>query len=54
MPLSRFLMMSWDSTEMVSHYLPQISGWRSVNLSYFLTRRPPRVQYSSREGGVDL
>ena len=45
------VMVSGDSTEVVSHSLPQVQGWGSVNPSHLSTHHPPRIWlYSLWEG----
>jgi len=39
-PKSCVFMVSWGTTEVVSHCLPQVPGWGSVNLSNLFTSRP--------------
>jgi len=38
------VMVSWDSTEIVSRCLPQVTGWGSVNLSHLFTHHAPRTR----------
>ena len=47
MPKGRFLMtwhdmVSWDTTELVSHCIPQVPGWESVSLGQIITHRATR------------
>ena len=39
-----FVMVSWDSTEVASHYIPQIPGSGAVSLGHLYTFHPPRVR----------
>ena len=38
------VMVSWDSTEVVFHCLPQVPGWGSVNLPHSFARHPSRIR----------